>query len=178
MNSLTSNTAVNHGSNETSLPQWAIQPDLGISLQEAQATSRNKYLPAIIASPIAAFFVIILFYWLITRDRWKKPARPPPPPPPGDPLLHPFESPGLRNLTALNVRLMSEEIKKLANANSLAKDPTTKNRLRILEAHLTCQLCQRLYHNPVSLVQSYPPPRILVPLSYCRTYFQITIMVY
>jgi len=149
MASRTSSLAIYNGS---TVPEWAIQTNLGNSIQETRAGS-FKHLPAVIASPIAAFGLLILCYWFMTRDRRIKPAPPPPPPPPPDPLLHPFEYPGKRNLTLQNVVDISKEIEKMANSAVRAKDARTERRFMQLESFLTCGLCHRLYHNPVSLFQ-------------------------
>jgi hypothetical protein len=119
-----------------------------------QPTNTVRLLPAIILIPIGTLAIILTVYYFLTRDRIIKPPPPPPPPPPPDALLSPFKDPGVRHLTSNHIVQMSKEIQVLADLARGRPSSESSDRLRQLESHLTCPMCGRFYHHPVSLISA------------------------
>jgi hypothetical protein len=117
-------------------------------------SNTQKFLPAIIIVPIAVLALLLILYFFLTRERTPRPPTPPPPPTPPDRLLGPFNNPGVRRLTSANITEMSKEIADLAISIGTRPNPNSARRFEELEGYLSCPVCTRLYHNPVSLVSS------------------------
>jgi hypothetical protein len=117
-------------------------------------SNTQKYLPAIIIVPIAFLALLVVLYFFLTRDRTPRPPTPPPRLPPPDPLLAPFRTHGARYITADELSQMSKEIEDLAASTRNRPSNNSSNRLQELESYLSCPICKKIYHNPVSLVSS------------------------